>query len=320
MWDDVVLIVVGLAVLLAGGDLLVRGAVGVAKKLGVSPLVISLTIVAFGTSAPELFVAVQSVLEHTPGIALGTIVGANVANILLVLGLPAVLYPVSAQAKGLRAHGGALLAAGALFAAVAYFTGAIGRLTGLLLIAGIVAYALFMAARVKREGSDPAVYDPEEFGASAPLARTLVSLVAGLVALPLGAHLVVANAGDFAAGLGIREAAAALTLVAFGTTLPELATGLAAAAHRKTEVAIGDIVGSSVFNLLAVGGAAGLAGGAAFDDMAMRLDIPAMLLAIFLLCAFVFLKKDIGRVWGFVMTAAYAGFVAVVAMTAGATP
>ena len=317
---DAALILLALAVLLVGGDLLVRGAVGAATALKIPPLLVSLTIIAFGTSAPELFVSVTSVIEHEPGIAVGNIVGSNIANVFLVLGLPALIYPMSAHVPGLRRHALAMLIATGAFAAIAYGWGSLDRVTGAALFAGIVLYVLFLAAMARRtQGRDPVIDEVGEYaeGARDNLGASALYVIAGLIGLPVGAHLLVDSGSAIAAALGVRAEMIGLTVVAFGTSLPELATVVAAAFHKKSDVAIGNVVGSNIFNILAVGGAAGLAGTAPFSGDTLRLDLPAMIASALALGFFVLARRDIGRVAGLAFVLAYAGFIAVLAAQAG---
>ena len=300
-------ITLGLGVLLVAGDLLVRGAVGLAAALNIPALLVSLTVVAFGTSAPELVVTVQAVITGNDGIALGNIIGSNIANIFLVLGLPAVIYPITTHVLGLRRHAVIMLLATAAFLGAALF-------------AGILLYIAYMWRRASQgAASDPILDEVEEYKTAAGVnLKTIGFLAAGLVGLPLGAHLLVSNAATLAADLGIREEVVGLTIVAFGTSLPELATVVAAAIHRKSDVAIGGVIGSNIFNILAVGGAAGLAGTAVFDPDSLSLDLPVMAVAAVALAAFVLTRRDIGRLTGAVFFAAYAGFILLLAANAGA--
>lgn len=316
---EIALIVLGLVVLLIAGDLLVRGAVGLATALKIPALLVSLTIVAFGTSAPELVVSINAVLTGNAGIAIGNIVGSNIANIFLVLGLPALIYPISAHVKGLRRHGFVMLAATAAFTAIAYFNGAIDTRTGAGLFAGIVIYLSYLWIRSLKGADDRAVM-PEvaEYAEAANLTgRTLFFLLGGLVGLPLGAHLLVTNGAALATDLGVREDVIGLTIIAFGTSLPELATVTAAAFHKKSDVAMGAVVGSNIFNLLAVGGATGLVGVAPIHPEALRFDIPAMIVTALLVGYFIFARRDIGRVSGLLMFFAYVAFIVTLAMNPG---
>lgn len=319
MAAEIILVVLGLAILLVAGDLLVRGAVSLAAALSVSPLLVSLTIVAFGTSAPELVVSVQAVLSGSDGIALGNIIGSNIANVLMVLGLPAIIYPITTHVTGLRRHAVFMLIATALFAGTAYTTGQIGTTIGAVLFTGILLYVGYMWIRASRGGaSDPVLDEVEEYRESSSLSiKTVLFLVVGLIGLPLGAHLLVNNGANLASGLGVREELIGLTIIAFGTSLPELATVIAAAVHKKSDVAIGGIIGSNIFNILAVGGAAGLAGTAVFDAQSLSVDIPVMIAAALVLSLFVVLRRDIGRLTGVFFFGAYIGFMIALAALAG---
>ncbi|MEO1706711.1 MAG: calcium/sodium antiporter, partial [Pseudomonadota bacterium] len=297
------------------GELLVRGAVDLARALRVPALVVSLTIVAFGTSAPEIFVSIQAVTSDAGGIALGNIIGSNIANILMVLGFPAIIYPMSSHVPGLRRHGVIVTAATLVFAFIAYTMGGITQTVGLALTAAIICYVLSMMIEARRgTGENPILDDVEEFTDGDGLAlSTLIFIIVGLIGLPLGAHLLVKNGVIIATSLGVRETIIGLTVIAFGTSLPELATVISAALKKKSDVAIGSIVGSNIFNLLAVGGATGLAGGAVFDPVSLRFDLPVMVGATLLLFIFIIRRQDIGRVAGLVMAGGYVSFIATLA-------
>jgi len=317
--QQIAYVTLGLALLLFAGDLLVRGAVSLAAALKIPALLVSLTIVAFGTSAPELVVTVQAVITGNDGIALGNIIGSNIANVFLVLGLPALIYPVTTHVPGLRRHAVLMLVATAAFMIAAYVAGEIDTKIGIGLFAGIIAYVIYMWIRASSgNAEDPVIDEVEEYKEPNGITlKTIGFLAAGLIGLPLGAHLLVTNGASLAAGLGVREELIGLTIVAFGTSLPELATVFAAALHKKSDVAIGGVVGSNIFNLLAVGGAAGLAGTAVFDPDSLRLDLPVMAVAAIALAAFVIARKDINRIWGLIFTLAYVVFMILLATNAG---
>ncbi|MEM9014412.1 MAG: calcium/sodium antiporter [Pseudomonadota bacterium] len=312
---EIALVVLGLAILLLGGDLLVRGAVGLAAALKIPALIVSLTVVAFGTSAPELVVTIQAVSSGNAGIALGNIIGSNIANVLLVLGLPAIIYPVSTHVDGLRRHVGFMLVATGVFAAIAYTRGFLDFSYGAALFAGILIYVTYMWVRAAGGKShDPVLDEVDEYLEDAGIsAKTMAFIAAGLIGLPLGAHLLVTNGESLALALGVRESVIGLTIIAFGTSLPELATVIAAAFHKKSDVAIGGIIGSNIFNLLAVGGAAGLVGVSRFHPVSLAVDIPVMIAAALLLALYVFTKRDIGRWSGIFMFGAYIGFMIAIA-------
>ncbi|MEL6111443.1 MAG: calcium/sodium antiporter [Pseudomonadota bacterium] len=315
MLHEILFLLAGLVILLTAGELLVRGAVDLARALRVPALVVSLTIVAFGTSAPEIFVSIQAVTSDAGGIALGNIIGSNIANILMVLGFPAIIYPMSSHVPGLRRHGVIVTAATLVFAFIAYTMGGITQTVGLALTAAIICYVLSMMIEARRgTGENPILDDVEEFTDGDGLAlSTLIFIIVGLIGLPLGAHLLVKNGVIIATSLGVRETIIGLTVIAFGTSLPELATVISAALKKKSDVAIGSIVGSNIFNLLAVGGATGLAGGAVFDPVSLRFDLPVMVGATLLLFIFIIRRQDIGRVAGLVMAGGYVSFIATLA-------
>ncbi len=320
MFTEILLVVIGLAILLVAGDFLVRGAVGLAAALGVPALVVSLTIVAFGTSAPELVVTVQSILSGSEGIAIGNIIGSNIANVFLVLGLPAIIYPISTHVIGLRRHMLFMLLATAVFSGVAYTAGYLDTKIGGGLFAGILIYVAYMWVRASTgKATDPILDEVEEYQSATGLnMQTIFFLIVGLVGLPAGAHLLVTNGASLAEGLGVRDEVIGLTIIAFGTSLPELATVIAAALHKKSDVAIGGIIGSNIFNILAVGGAAGLTGTVYFDSASLAVDIPVMIAASIILAAFVLTRRDIGRLTGLLMFGAYVGFILALTMLAGA--
>jgi cation:H+ antiporter len=319
MTAEIILVVLGLAILLLAGDALVRGAVSLAAAFKVPTLLVSLTIVAFGTSAPEMVVSVQAVLSGNEGIAIGNIVGSNIANVFLVLGLPAIIYPITTHVIGLRRHAAFMLAATFVFAGAAYTVGHIDSRIGGILFAGIIAYVSYMWVRASHgKSADPILDEVEEYQVATGLnGKTVLFLVAGLIGLPLGGHLLVTNGASLALGLGVREELIGLTIIAFGTSLPELATVIAAALHKKSDVAIGGVIGSNIFNILAVGGAAGLAGTATFDMESLHIDIPVMMAAAIVLAGFVLTRRDIGRIAGFLFFGAYVSFIITLTAQAG---
>ncbi|MEM8987371.1 MAG: calcium/sodium antiporter [Pseudomonadota bacterium] len=309
-------VIAGLAVLLISGDILVRGAVGLAKLLNIPPLLIGMTIVAFGTSAPELVVTVKAVLAGEAGIAVGNIIGSNIANVLLVLGLPAIIYPIACSVDGLKRNAVIMLIATALFSWFAFQPGAIDFNRGAFLFALIVAFVAYSGLRMRSGGQDEAEELEELEDAPSGAVRIGVYIIVGLIGLPIGAQLLVDNAALLAAQLGVRDELIGLTIIAFGTSLPELATVVAAAMRKHSAVALGNVVGSNLFNLLAVGGAAGLAGGAAFSPAAQMFDVPVMIACTILVSGFIFLRGTINRMWGVLFSIAYFAYIGVLAQGA----
>ncbi|MEM8956469.1 MAG: calcium/sodium antiporter [Pseudomonadota bacterium] len=307
----------GLVILLLAGDSLVRGAVNLSLRLGIPPLIISLTIVAFGTSAPELLISVEAVLYGSPGIAMGNVVGSNIANILLVLGVPAILRTLHTSSCDTRESFVIMIVASLFFIALC-FTGPLTWYHGLALLAGLAAMLAhsFVSARRHRAESlsaaaaiDPEAEEIEGADPNMPGWKILVFLVLGLVGLPLGADLLVDNAVIIARTFGVSETVIGLTMIALGTSLPELATTLMAALRGKADVALGNVIGSNMFNLLAIIGVASLVGPIRVKPEFLTLDLWVMLGASLLLIPFVFFGRDITRLAGVVLTALYVVYI-----------
>jgi cation:H+ antiporter len=233
--------------------------------------------------------------------------------------LPAIIYPISAHVSGLRRHGAIMILATVLFAAIAYVNGAIDTRTGAILFGGIILYVAYIWFRSARGAKDePVVDEVAEYAVgSSPAAKSIFYIIAGLIGLPLGANLLVTNASALAIDMGVREELIGLTIIAFGTSLPELATVIAAALRKRSDVAMGSVIGSNIFNLLAVGGAAGLIGTVEFGRASLEIDIPVMIAVAAFAALFIFLRRDIGRVTGLIMCAAYGAFIGLIAVNAG---
>jgi cation:H+ antiporter len=235
----------GLMLLLAGGEGLVRGGAGLAARLGVPPLVIGLTVLGFGTSTPELVASLRAALSGSPGIALGNVVGSNIANIALILGLTALLAPIAVGRRAFHRDGAVMIASSLALAGLC-ISGTLGRTAGLALIAGLVLYT-WVSFRHP-------VAAPEASPPPAPLWSGLLMLGLGLAGVVGGATLLVDSAVTIARDLGLSEAIIGLTLVAVGTSLPELATSVLAALRRQPDLAFGNIIGSNIFNILGIVG------------------------------------------------------------------
>ena len=312
----------GLLILLLAGDALVRGAVNMALRLGVPALLVSLTVVAFGTSAPELLIAVQGVRDGVPGLALGNVVGSNIANILLVLGIPAMISRLSAGEHDLRQSYIVMLGATVLFIALSLI-GTITVVSGGILLAALAAILTFQgrdAVRARRATKAAALEQEEVEGADPDMRwwKILVYLALGLVGLPLGADILIENAIVIAERVGVSETIIGLTLVAVGTSLPELATTVAAAWRGKADVALGNVVGSNMFNLLAIIGIASFFGPIPADAEIMGFDVWVMLASALLLAPFIFVPRlTLGRRIGVGLALLYAAYVVVLLMRAG---
>jgi cation:H+ antiporter len=301
----------GLAVLLVGGDLLVRGAVGISERLGISPLVLGVTVVAFGTSAPELVVCVQATLTGRPDLAIGNVVGSNIANVLLVLGLSALVYPIICNPDGVRRESTLMLFASLFFVAIAWgrvferWQG--GMLFALLVV--FLTYSYLRAGRLRDGATED--YSREHEGIEAMPRVTWLSLVlvvGGCLGLALGSLVLIDGATEVARAIGVSEAVIGLTLVALGTSLPELATSMVAAVHRHGEVALGNVLGSNVFNLLGIMGVTAMAAPVPVPSEILSFDIWIMLGVALLLGGFALRCAPIGRGVGALFVIAYSAY------------
>jgi cation:H+ antiporter len=310
---DWVYTVVGLVILLLAGDALVKGAVNLSLRVGVPALIVSLTVVAFGTSAPELLISVQAILDGVPGLALGNVVGSNTANALLVLGIPALLATMHTSQCDTRASYVQMICATLLFMGLCFF-GVLNWISGLILLAALfamLAHAIRSATRHRKAATAPT---EEVEGADPNLGWPKIALfvVLGLIGLPMGAHLLVTGATSIARDFGVSETVIGLTLVAIGTSLPELATTVMAALRQQADVALGNVIGSNMFNLLGIMGVASLVGEVPVARQFLSFDLWVMLGASLILVPFVFFKVDVTRIWGAVLTMCYMTYIVVV--------
>lgn len=313
----------GLVILLLAGDALVKGAVNLSLRVGIPALIVSLTIVAFGTSAPELLIGISAVMEDKPGLALGNVVGSNTANVLLVLGIPAILSALHTSECDTRKTYVFMLMSTVLFIGLAFF-GIFNWMSGAILLAAL-AYMLFDAVRDAhrhRKATNAAnaaaaaflvdAEDVEGADPDMPWWQIILFLALGLIGLPLGADILVENASIIASQYGVSDSVIGLTLVAVGTSLPELATTVMAALRKQADVALGNVIGSNMFNLLAIIGITSLVGPIPVDPAFLRFDLWVMLGASLLLIPFVFMGRDIGRGWGVGLTVTYLAYVTAV--------
>ncbi len=318
---DVVLLPAGLALLAGGGELLVRGASRLAAALGISPLVIGLTVVAYGTSAPEAAVTLQSGLEGRADLALGNVVGSSIFNVLVVLGISALIVPLVVSQRLVRIEVPLLVGVSGLVLLLG-LDGDIGRGDGALLVAGAIAYTFFAVRRSRREESAVADQYAREYGPPRRPVRLvtghLALVVLGLGLLVLGSRWLVDGAVAVARSLGMSELVIGLTIVAVGTSLPEVATSLVAALRHERDIAVGNIVGSNLFNLLAALGLGGLLvpGGIHVAPAALRFDLPVML-AVAVACLPIFFTGHLIARWeGGLFLAYYAAYTAYLIMAA----
>lgn len=332
MLFDYISLAGGLVVLIIAGDVLVRGSVGIAQRLGIPNLVIGLTIVAFGTSAPELVISLKAAMEDAGGIAIGNVVGSNIANVLLVLGMPALIAATPCGEDGATRNAMFMVAVTVVFIGLCFFT-PIGLPAGIVLL---VLLAIFLTAstitarrhRKKQKtitaasagaavadaeiDDDDTLDDVEDVPDSVWIA--LVYIVLGLVGLPLGAHFTITGATDIASHWGVSEAVIGLTVIALGTSLPELATTVMAAIRQHGAVAIGNVIGSNIFNLLAIIGITAVVVPIDVPPEVLKLDVWVMLACAVLLAVLAAFRICLGKISGLAMTAAYGLYITTVYM------
>ncbi len=310
---NLTLLLVGILLLTLGGEALVRGALAAAKRLGVSPLLAGLVIVGFGTSAPELVVSVDAALNQQPDIAIGNVVGSNIANILLILGACALITPLTTSRAALFRDGMTVIGASLLFLALVggaalERTDAAILLLCLLLYLG---YAYWTESRTHSATAELHRHEAEELTLLPPttLATTL-TIVIGLIALVAGARILLMGATGIAREYGVSEAVIGLTIVAVGTSLPELAVSLVAALRRHADVAVGNILGSNIFNLLGILGLSALLQPLPVNARIIALDQWVMLGAAVILMLFLYTGLRLSRFEGALLLAAYGGYLA----------
>lgn len=300
---DYIYVIAGLLALFFGGEALVRGSVGIARRMSISPLLIGLTVVGFGTSTPELLVSVQAAWSGVPDIAIGNIVGSNIANILLIVGVTCLVWPIRVSGSTLR-RDTAVMVAGALALVPIFAMGEMGRLAGLMLVVALAGYLVWAYVRP----GDAAEDDVD----AAPPASMLVGalwVLGGLVTLMFGARFLVDGSVNIARGFGISEAFIGLTIVAVGTSLPELATSVIAAFRRQSEIAIGNVVGSNIFNVLGILGVTAMIKPIPVADRFLTFDLPIMIAVSLILTALLLTQKILGRGIGVALIVGYVAYV-----------
>jgi cation:H+ antiporter len=317
------MLVLGLIVLTAGAELLVRSASKLAIAVGISPLVVGLTVVAFGTSAPELVVSVQSTLAGQPDVALGNVVGSNIFNVLFILGVSALIVPLRVSQQLIRFDVPLMVALSLVVLLFAY-DGRVGRLDGLLLATGLVVYTLWAIVKSRKEQAVIKAEYEAEFGIKekvSSLGGTLLNVIllfAGLSLLVLGSRWFVESAVVIAEQFGVSKLVIGLTIVAAGTSLPEVATSIMAAIRGERDIAVGNVVGSNIFNIMGVLGISSLvsAEGVAVSEAAFRLDIPVMI-AVAVACLPIFFTGHLIARWeGALFLAYYCAYTASIIIAA----
>ncbi len=306
---DYIALLAGLGLLFVGGEAMLRGAVGVARRYHLSDVFVGVAVVGFGTSAPEMFVSVDAALSHQPNIALGNVIGSNTANLLLILGTGALIRTIRTRARDVRNDALMMTLGMALLAAIV-IGGELSRLIGGALLLGMAWYmtASFRIARRKPENLDPAL---AEFTAPRMRMPILIGLiVGGLVGLAAGSELLIYGAVNIAEAIGVSDRVIGVSIVAVGTSLPELATTIVAARRGQSDVAIGNILGSCVFNVFAILGVTAIVAPFAIATSAFMIDIAVMGLASCVALGLALTAIPIGRLAGIVLLTMYAAYMA----------
>lgn len=311
----ILLLIAGLGLLIVGAEILVRGAARLAAVAGISPLVIGLTVVAFGTSSPELAVSVQSALAGQADIALGNVIGSNIFNVLFILGASAAIIPLVVAQQLVRLDVPLMIGI-SLLVFLFGLNGRIDRLEGAALVAGVIAYTLLSVWQSRKESQEIQLEYASEFGQTGPrrarqLIVDLLRVVSGLALLILGARWLVDGAVGLAESLGLSELIIGLTIVAAGTSMPEVATSLVAAVRGERDIAVGNVVGSNIFNLLAVLGLTSLVApsGVPVPAAALAFDLPVMIAVAFACLPIFFTGFRVARWEGWLFLTYYALYV-----------
>jgi len=312
MLGNILLVIAGLALLMWGADRFVHGAAATARNLGVAPLLIGLTIVAFATSAPEILVSVVAALQKEPGLAFGNAIGSNIVNIGLVLGVTAMIRPIKLESATLRREMPALLAVSLLTVSL-FLDTFLSRIDGIVMLSGLVIVMIWLARLgVRSAVNDPIKMDYEaEIPSDVSMPMAVIWLIVGFATLLVGAELLVDGAIGIAKEMRISEVVIGITIVAFGTSLPELAVSLASALKGEYGLAIGNIVGSNIFNLLAVIGVAATIHPSALAPSVLSLHIFVMVAFTLVLFAMTYDydgKASLSRVEGLALLAAYIAY------------
>ncbi len=300
---DYILSATGLLALFFGGEALVRGSVGLANRMGIPPLLIGLTVVGFGTSTPELLVSMDAALRGVPDIAIGNVIGSNIANILLILGLTCLVWPIRVSGSTLRRDVAVMLAATLALWPIFAMT-EVSRPAGLALVLGLSGYLTWAYVRASK-----ALPDPEMHGASPSASGSAILMLGGLAVLLLGARFLVDGAASIARDVGVSEAFIGLTIVAIGTSLPELTTSVIAAVRRQSDIAIGNVIGSNIFNILGILGATAMITPIPLARRFATFDLPILCAVTVFIAAALLLRPQLGRGLGLAMLIGYAAYI-----------
>jgi cation:H+ antiporter len=305
---DLLMTLGGLTILVVGAELMIRGAVDLALRAKLSPLVVGLTVVSLGTSAPELLVSLMAALKGSSVMAVGNVVGSNISNISLVLGACIVVFPIAADRDARRIHWPVMMLVSLLFVALIWDDG-VARWEGLLFVLLLVAYVVWMVWSSRRKANQPG---SKPVVVTTPVWRSLLFFAVGVGGLTIGADWFVEGAVGISRSLGVSEQLIGVTVVALGTSMPELVTSLMAAFRKQADISIGNLIGSNIFNLLGIIGVSAMVLPIRVDHSDFLLDLGAMLLISLLLLPFMALSRKLGRWHGLVLLACYGGYILLV--------
>lgn len=299
-------LVLGLAVLIIGGDFLVKGAVGIAEKFKLSPLVIGMTVVSFGTSAPELIVSIQAALEGVPEIAIGNVVGSNIANIALVLAITVLIFPIVVERNSKMIDWPMMMFSSILFYVFA-LDNVIEFWEGVVLVTILIAFVIFLIRNSRKNN----VLADDDFEAPSNPIMTYVYLFSGLIGLKFGADWLLEGAVGIAEGVGMSKKVIGVTIVAFGTSVPELVASAVAAYRKQTDISIGNLIGSNIFNILIVIGVTAIVKDTPVDESIISFDMIWMLAIALGLLPLMLIGKKMGRIHGLILLSAYITFIGI---------
>lgn len=316
---DYLLLFLGLAVLIAGGEFLVKGAVGCSAAFKISPLVIGMTVVSFGTSAPELLVSLQSAMDGNPGIAIGNVVGSNIANIALVLGITVIIFPIIAERQTKFVDYPMMLLACILFYLFA-LDNVIELYEGIVLFGILVAFTTYLVVNSRKKTKKAEAEEDDEFKDALKYSiwKSILFLLIGLVALYFGSDWFVKGAVGIAEvvleGNPDKDSIIGVTVVALGTSAPELVASIVAAVRKQSDISVGNLIGSNIFNVFAVIGITAIVKPIGVTDQVLEFDMYWMLGIMFLMIPILLLGKRIGRFKGVLLFGSYVAYVAVILM------
>jgi cation:H+ antiporter len=310
MTEDILLLLLGFVALIGGGEFLVKGAVGIAAKARLSKLVIGMTVVSFGTSAPELIVSLHSASQGLPEIAIGNVIGSNIANIALVLGLTVIIFPMPVSRNSIRYDWPMMMLASVLFYLFALDL-SIDRWEGVVLFILLIAFIVFIIRNSRKDNSIELDDIDNVEGATNKINvwKHIVFLAIGLVGLFFGSNWLIKGATSIAESFGLSKHVIGITVIAFGTSVPELATSVVAAFKKETDISVGNLIGSNIFNIMIVLGLTGIVQPIGVEENVISWDLLWMLGIALLLLPMMIISRKVGRLSGVVLLVIYVSYI-----------